>query len=92
VTPATQAEPVRLVYFAWLRERVGLGEERVAVPPAVETVGDLIRWQRGRGDNYAYAFEAGDAVRAALDHIHARPEAPLAGAREIAFFPPMTGG
>lgn len=83
---------VKLVYFAWVRERVGRSEEEVEVPAGVETVADLVRWLRGRGEEYAYAFENEGVVRAAIDHTHARPEAPLSGAREIAFFPPMTGG
>ena len=61
-------------------------------PSAVRTVGDLIGWLSGRGEEYAHAFETPGVIRAAIDHTHARPEAPIAGAREIAFFPPMTGG
>ena len=83
---------LKLVYFAWVRERVGRTDENVEVPQGVETVADLIRWLKGRGEEYAYAFENEGVVRAAIDHAHAKPDAPLAGAREIAFFPPMTGG
>jgi sulfur-carrier protein len=83
---------VRLVYFAWVRERVGKPEEEVDLPPDVTTVADLLRWLKGRGEEYAYAFENEGVVRAAIDHAHARPDAALAGAREVAFFPPMTGG
>jgi molybdopterin synthase sulfur carrier subunit len=83
---------VRLVYFAWVRERIGLPEEVVELPPGVATVADLVRWLKGRGEEYAYAFEAEGVVRAAIDRVHAKPDAPLAGAREVAFFPPMTGG
>jgi sulfur-carrier protein len=83
---------VKLVYFAWVRERVGIPEEEVDLPPGIETVADLVGWLKARGEEYEYAFEAGDVVRAAIDRAHARPDAPLAGAREIAFFPPMTGG
>ena len=52
----------------------------------------LVRWLKTRGEEYEYAFEAGDVVRAAIDRAHVRPDAVLADAREIAFFPPMTGG
>jgi sulfur-carrier protein len=83
---------VRLVYFAWVRERVGKPEEEVDLPPDVTTVADLLRWLKGRGEEYAYAFENEGMVRAAINHAHVRPDASLAGAREVAFFPPMTGG
>ena len=83
---------MKLIYFAWVRERVGKSEEDLDLPPEVATVGDLIAWLSGRGEGYAYAFEKPLAVRAALDRVHARPSAPIAGAKEIAFFPPMTGG
>jgi molybdopterin synthase sulfur carrier subunit len=80
------------LYFAWVRERIGLAEEELDPPPEVATVGDLVAWLRQRGEGYAHAFENPKTIRAALDRTHAKPEAVLAGAREIAFFPPMTGG
>ena len=83
---------MKLVYFAWVRERIGKTDEEVELPAEVSTVADLVRWLKGRGEEYAYAFENEAVVRAALDHTHVKPDAPLAGAREIAFFPPMTGG
>jgi molybdopterin synthase sulfur carrier subunit len=83
---------MRLMYFAWVRERVGRAEEQADLPDGVGTVADLIDWLRGRGPEYAHAFEAGSAIRAAVDRRHARPDARLAGASEVAFFPPMTGG
>ncbi len=84
--------PVRLVYFAWIRERIGRTEEEVDPPRNVATVADLVRWLKERGEEYAYAFENEGVVRAAIDRRHVKPEVPIAGAREIAFFPPMTGG
>ncbi len=83
---------MKVVYFAWVRERVGVAEEIVDPPPAVRTVADLIGWLSGRGDQYAYAFENARVIRAAIDHAHVKPDTAIAGAREIAFFPPMTGG
>ena len=83
---------VKLVYFAWVRERVGRTDEEVEVPAGLATVADLVRWLKERGEEYAYAFENADVVRAAIDHTHVKPDAAIAGAREIAFFPPMTGG
>lgn len=83
---------MKLVYFAWVRERIGRTEEVLDPPPEVVTVSDLIVWLSGRGEEYAYAFEKPGIVRVAIDRVHAKPEAPIAGAGEIAFFPPMTGG
>jgi sulfur-carrier protein len=83
---------MKLVYFAWVRERIGRPEETLDLPAEVATVADLVRWLKGRGEEYAYAFENEGVVRAAIDRVHAKPDAPLAGAREVAFFPPMTGG
>jgi molybdopterin synthase sulfur carrier subunit len=83
---------MKVVYFAWVRERIGKAEETVEPPAAVRTVGDLIGWLSTRGDEYAYAFETPKVIRAAIDHTHVRPDTVIAGARDIAFFPPMTGG
>jgi sulfur-carrier protein len=83
---------MKILYFAWIRERVGKTEEVVDLPGSVQTVADLVQWLKGRGEEYAYAFENQKVVRAALDRVHVRPDTKLAGAREIALFPPMTGG
>jgi sulfur-carrier protein len=83
---------MKLVYFAWVRERVGRTDEEVSPPADVATIADLVRWLKSRGEEYEYAFENEDIIRAAIDREHARSDASIAGAREIAFFPPMTGG
>lgn len=83
---------MKLVYFAWVRERVGKTEEEVELPPGIATVADLVRWLKGRGEEYEYAFENEAVVRAAIDHVHVKPDAALGSPKEIAFFPPMTGG
>ncbi len=83
---------VKLVYFAWVRERVGKSEESVDLPDGVETVADLVAWLRSRGPEYVNAFAKPEVVRAAVDQAHVKPAARIAGAREIAFFPPVTGG
>ena len=83
---------MKLLYFAWVRERVGKPEEDVTPPPAVTTVAELMNWLAGRGEEYAYAFENRSIIRAAIDRNHVPPGTAIAGAREIAFFPPMTGG
>src|SRR5260370_29551087 len=87
-----QGVSVKLLYFAWVRERIGKTEEVVEVPAGLSTVGDLITWLAGRGEEYANAFANPKVVCAAIDRAHVRADAPIAGAREIAFFPPMTGG
>jgi molybdopterin synthase sulfur carrier subunit len=83
---------VKVLYFAWMRERVGAGEEEVDPPSSVATAGDLADWLAARSEGHAAAFERAALVRIALDHRHVQRETPLAGAREAAFFPPMTGG
>ncbi len=83
---------MKVKYFAWVRERIGKGEETIEPPADVRTIEDLIGWLTGRGESYAYAFEKPQVIRAAIDQAHVRQDATIAGAREIAFFPPMTGG
>ena len=83
---------MKALYFAWVRERVGLAEEDVDPPSGVATVADLVAWLTERGEGYAYAFENPKVIRAAIDKSHVRADARIAGAGEIAFFPPMTGG
>lgn len=81
---------VQVLYFAWLRERIGLGREDVTTEAA--TVADLVAELRAREDRYDLAFSDMAAVRCAVDQEMVDLDAPLAGAREVAFFPPMTGG
>ena len=81
-----------LRYFAWVREKIGRAEEVVTVPPAIATVEELIGWLKTQGAEYERAFERAAVIRAAIDQTHVKPGAAIAGAREIAFFPPVTGG
>ena len=83
---------MKVLYFAWVRERVGKTEELIDPPPGVITVGDLMAWLARRDEQSGYAFENAKVIRAAIDRRHVRPDAAIKGAREIAFFPPMTGG
>jgi sulfur-carrier protein len=83
---------MKLVYFAWVRERVGKPEETLDLPAHIKTVSDVIAWLKTRGEEYDYAFENGPLIRAALDKQHVKHDALIADAKEIAFFPPMTGG
>ena len=79
-----------VLYFAWVRERIGLARERVDTDAA--TVADLVAQLRTREERYAVAFADTAALRVAVDQELTDFDAPLAGAREVAFFPPMTGG
>ena len=81
---------IEVLYFAWVRERIGLPREDVQTEAA--TVADLVDELRAREERYALAFEDVSALRVALDQELAEFDAPLAGVREVAFFPPMTGG
>ena len=83
---------MKLLYFAWVRERIGKGEEVVEPPSGIATVADLMSWLAGRGEEYAFAFENPKLIRAAVNNTHVKPDATIAGATEVAFFPPMTGG
>ena len=83
---------MKLRYFAWVRERVGKAEEEIDPPAAIATVAELMTWLSQRGEGYGYAFENPKVIRAAIDKSHVRADARITGAREIAFFPPMTGG
>lgn len=83
---------MRLLYFAWVRERIGKSEESLEPPASAVTVGDLIAWLASRGEEYAHAFEKPRVIRTAIDKVHVGPETAIRGAKEIAFFPPMTGG
>ncbi|MES2095965.1 MAG: molybdopterin converting factor subunit 1 [Pseudomonadota bacterium] len=81
-----------ILYFAWVRESIGLGQERVDVPADVGSVSDLIDWLAGRGGGYAEAFAERGKLRAAVDQTFVPLDTPLGSAREVAIFPPVTGG
>lgn len=83
---------VRIRYFAWVRERVGVAEEELVLPATVATAGDLVGWLAGRDEAHADALAAPEAIRVAVDHCHVDHDEPIGAAGEIALFPPMTGG
>lgn len=83
---------LKLRYFAWVRERVGVGDEVIEPPAGVSDVAGLIAWLAARDEGYAAAFAEPRMIRAALDREHVDHDAPLGDASEVAFFPPMTGG
>jgi molybdopterin synthase sulfur carrier subunit len=87
-----QTRRVKLLYFAWVREKVGSGSEEIELPPEVDTVADVIGWLRTRGPQFDAAFARPQVIRAALDKVHVKPQTRIGSAREIAFFPPVTGG
>ncbi len=83
---------MKLLYFAWLRTRIGLAEEEVSPPEEVTTVGELLTWLEGRGGGYAEALARTDLVRVAVNQEFAGLDAPVAAGDEVALFPPVTGG
>jgi len=83
---------MKVRYFAWMKRTVGVPEEEVSPPTDVRTVGDLVKWLRARSAGHAEALAEGAAFGAAVDQRTASLDSVLAGAREVAFFPPFTGG
>ena len=82
----------KLVYFAWVRERIGRGEDELVLPDDVVTGADLLNHLKSLGEEYAIALEFPDAIRIAVNMEHVEHDESIVGAREIALFPPMTGG
>ncbi|MBN8907864.1 MAG: molybdopterin converting factor subunit 1 [Rhodospirillales bacterium 69-11] len=83
---------VTVLYFAWLRERVGVSEEQVSLPTETMTVGDLVGLLAGRSPGHAAAFQNRRTLRCAVNQEFADPAAPVRAGDEVAFFPPVTGG
>ena len=83
---------MRLLYFAWVRETIGVGEEDVQPPEVVRTVADLVDWLRGRSDGHGQAFADPARLRAAVDQKFVALDSVLGAAEEVALFPPVTGG
>ena len=81
-----------ILYFAWVREKVGTGEEMVDPPQEATTARALAAWLAGRSDGHRAALADLTRIRIAIDQDFADLDAPIAGAREVAFFPPVTGG
>ena len=83
---------MKLLYFAWLRQKIGVETEQVALPDDVTDVAGLIVWLKGRGDNYAEALKNDKVIKVAVNHAYARPGTALKDSDEVALFPPVTGG
>jgi molybdopterin synthase sulfur carrier subunit len=84
--------PVKLLYFAWLRERVGVSEEDIILPADIGSIGELIPWLRQRSPGHAAAFVSTASLRCAVNQDFAAPDTLIVAGDEIAFFPPVTGG
>ncbi|KRB50315.1 molybdopterin synthase sulfur carrier subunit [Rhizobium sp. Root708] len=82
----------KLVYFAWVRERIGKPEEEMSLPSSVVTVADLLNHLKTMGEEYETALQFPDVIRVAIDQEHVEHDEPIGNAREIGIFPPMTGG
>ena len=83
---------MKIIYFAWLREKAGVSEEEVNPPESVSTVEELMDWLKGRGGGYAEAFGDRSTVRCAVNQEYVNFDHSVAAGDEIAFFPPVTGG
>jgi len=83
---------LNIAYFSWVRERMGVGDETLDIPKNVGDVGTLVAWLAARDERGALAFAEPHRIRAAIDGVMIGPDAPLSGAREVALFPPVTGG
>ena len=84
---------MKIMYFAWIRERVGTSQEEIDLPAEIDSVASFLSWMKSRGDEFAYALESDSAIRVALDREHCNDfSRSLNGVQEIALFPPMTGG
>ena len=86
------AKPLTILYFAWVRERVGTGEEFSELPDGVADLAGLVAWLTARSPGHAAAFAQPALVRAAVNQVFARPGTPIGPGDEVAFFPPVTGG
>ena len=83
---------MKLVYFAWVREKTGMSEEDINSPPDVTTVSQLIDWLVKRGDNYQAAFADLKVIKVAVNQEYVSFDSPVQDGDEVAFFPPVTGG
>ncbi len=83
---------MQLLYFAWVRERIGTGEETLSLPGDVTNVEALLGWLTARGENYADALGRRDQIRVAVNQVYVKAAHPVSDADEVAIFPPVTGG
>ena len=83
---------MRILYFAWLRQKTGIDSEELEMPSHITDVADLIEWLKERNENFAEALSDFESIRVAVNQEFAEPDAPVTQGDEVAIFPPMTGG
>lgn len=83
---------MKLLYFAWLKQKIGTDAEEIALPDEVNDVAGVIAWLKTRGDNYATALKDDAVVRVAVNQTYAKRKTPVSDGDEVALFPPVTGG
>ena len=83
---------MKILYFAWVRDKIGIGEEVVDLPANIRTTRDLIDWLRERGEGFSVAFSDASLVRVAVNQEYATLDKTVSQGDEVAFFPPVTGG
>ena len=83
---------MKILYFSWVRDRVGVGSEELSPPDSVANVEGLVDWLKSQGDGYQKAFDDVSIIRAAVNQEHVQFDHPLTLNDEVAFFPPVTGG
>ena len=83
---------MKILYFAWVRDKIGLDSEEFDLPAEIVTAGEFIEWFKTRGDTYAEVIGASDTVKMAINQEYAGPESAISNEDEVALFPPVTGG
>ncbi len=83
---------MKILYFAWVREKTGIGEETLEIPKEIRTARDLVGWLKDRGEGFSLAFSDDRLVRVAVNQEYATLDEPVSSDDEVAFFPPVTGG
>ncbi len=83
---------MKLLYFAWLKQKIGTDAEEITLPDDVNDVAGVIAWLKTRGDKYATALKDDAVVRVAVNQTYAKPDTPVSDGDEVALFPPVTGG
>lgn len=81
-----------MIYFSWIRENIGKNEENIEVPENIKTIKELIEWLKTKGEEYKQTFENAENIKVAIDQEHVKHETTIKNAKEIALFPPMSGG
>ncbi len=83
---------MKLLYFAWVRDKIGIDSEIIDLPPEIKTAAEFIEWFKSRGERYAQVIGASDTVKMAINQEYAGPDDTVTNQDEVALFPPVTGG